>query len=202
MAVSHLLGYPRIGPNRELKKACESYWAGKISQKELQEVASSVRILQWRLQRTLGIDLIPSNNFSLYDHVLDTIVLLGAVPNRYSWSGNNVDLDTYFAMARGKQSGKVDVVAMEMTKWFDTNYHYIVPEFTKNQTFKLSSDKPVNIESISWRVAFSLWDRPFIYRPFFSASSLPAGVSGKNGNCSPNLNFLIECSPLVVLSYC
>ena len=141
MAQSNILGYPRIGPNRELKKATESYWAGKISQKELLEIGSKIRIANWKLQQTLGIDLIPSNDFSFYDHVLDTICLVGAVPEHYGWNGKDVDLDTYFAMARGKQSGKVDVVAMEMTKWFDTNYHYIVPEFTRNQSFNLSSSK-------------------------------------------------------------
>ena len=141
MALSNLLGYPRIGPNRELKKATESYWAGKISQKELLEIGSKIRIENWKLQKSLGIDLIPSNDFSFYDHMLDTICLVGAIPKRYVTSGPS-DLQTYFAMARGKQIQEHDVIAMEMTKWFDTNYHYIVPEFTKDQTFKLSSTKP------------------------------------------------------------
>ena len=141
MAQSNILGYPRIGPNRELKKACELYWAGKISQRELLEIGSKIRIENWKLQKSLGVDLISSNDFSFYDQVLDMICLVGAVPKRYSWNGKDVNPDTYFAMARGKQGQGVDVVAMEMTKWFDTNYHYIVPEFTKDQTFKLSSTK-------------------------------------------------------------
>lgn len=142
MVLSHMLGYPRVGPKRELKKACESFWAGKCSQDELLEVAQKLRMDNWKLQQSYGIDLIPSNDFSFYDQMLDAIVLVGAIPERYKWSGSNVDLSTYFAMARGKQSGGIDVVAMEMTKWFDSNYHYIVPEFTKNQTFRLSSSKP------------------------------------------------------------
>ena len=89
-----------------------------------------------------GIDLIPSNDFSYYDQVLDTIALVGAVPDRYGWSGGQVDLDTYFAMARGRQTDEVDVTAMEMTKWFDTNYHYIVPELGPSTRFSLSSTKP------------------------------------------------------------
>ena len=89
-----------------------------------------------------GIDLIPSNDFSYYDQVLDTIALVGAVPERYAWGGGQVDLDTYFAMARGRQTDDVDVTAMEMTKWFNTNYHYIVPELGPGTRFSLSGSKP------------------------------------------------------------
>src|SRR6476660_6830933 len=89
-----------------------------------------------------GIDLIPSNDFSYYDQVLDTIALVGAVPERYGWSGDQGDLDTYFAMARGRQTADVDVTAMEMTKWFNTNYHYLVPELGPDTKFSLSSSKP------------------------------------------------------------
>ncbi len=142
------LGYPRIGSHRELKKACESYWTGKISQQELLGVGASLRRQHWELQRTAGIDLIPSNDFSLYDHVLDLSLTLDAVPERYqailSAHPKNNALDMYFAMARGYQKDGLDVKAMEMTKWFDTNYHYIVPEFTKNQSFRLASDKIFN----------------------------------------------------------
>ncbi len=142
------LGYPRIGSRRELKKACESYWSGKISQSTLLETGAAIRHTHWQLQQSVGIDLIPSNDFSLYDHVLDLSVTLGAVPDRYeavlSANAQNNALDVYFAMARGYQKEGLDIKAMEMTKWFDTNYHYIVPEFTKNQTFRLSSDKIFN----------------------------------------------------------
>lgn len=139
------LGYPRIGSKRELKKACESFWAGKISEEELRSVAKQLRQTNWLSQQEAGIDLIPSNDFSYYDHVLDTALLVGAIPPRYaSLAANQTDeLALYFAMARGFQRDGLDIHAMEMTKWFDTNYHYIVPEFTKNQTFSRCSDKIV-----------------------------------------------------------
>ncbi|WP_348825596.1 5-methyltetrahydropteroyltriglutamate--homocysteine S-methyltransferase [Flavobacterium aestuarii] len=136
------LGYPRIGSNRELKKANELYWAGKISAEDLLATASAIRKQNWELQAEKGIDLIPSNDFSLYDQVLDLTLTLGAIPERYQeFARTNNSLDLYFAMARGAQKNGQDVVAMEMTKWFDTNYHYIVPEFTKNQKFELFSTK-------------------------------------------------------------
>lgn len=141
MAISANLGFPRIGPKRELKKAVESFWKGESSESELQSVAKSLRKQNWEMQKKQGINLIPSNDFSFYDQVLDTIALVGALPERYGFKGGNVDLKTYFAMARGAQAQGIDVPAMEMTKWFDTNYHYIVPEFTKNQSFALSSAK-------------------------------------------------------------
>lgn len=139
------LGYPRIGSNRELKKASELYWAGKISADELLEVGKNIRATNWQLQAQSGIDLIPSNDFSFYDQVLDLTLALGAIPKRYSEIvKTNSTLDLYFAMARGSQKEGQDVVAMEMTKWFDTNYHYIVPEFTKNQKFELFSTKIID----------------------------------------------------------
>jgi 5-methyltetrahydropteroyltriglutamate--homocysteine methyltransferase len=138
------LGYPRIGSNRELKKANELYWAGKISAENLLAAGSAIRKENWQLQAENGIDLIPSNDFSLYDQVLDLTLTLGAIPERYQeFSKTNNSLDLYFAMARGAQKNGQDVVAMEMTKWFDTNYHYIVPEFTKNQKFELFSTKVI-----------------------------------------------------------
>lgn len=136
------LGYPRIGSNRELKKASELYWAGKITADELLNVGKNIRAANWELQKSAGIDLIPSNDFSYYDQVLDLTLTVGAIPERYQEiAKTNNSLDLYFAMARGSQKEGQDVVAMEMTKWFDTNYHYIVPEFTKNQKFKLFSTK-------------------------------------------------------------
>ncbi len=138
------LGYPRIGSNRELKKANELYWAGKISAEELLATGTTIRKQNWQLQAENGINLIPSNDFSLYDQVLDLTLTLGAIPERYNeFARNNNSLDLYFAMARGAQKNGQDVVAMEMTKWFDTNYHYIVPEFTKNQKFELFSTKVI-----------------------------------------------------------
>jgi len=142
MALSNVAGFPRIGPERELKFATEGYWRGEVSEPQLLEAAKRIRLDNWRFMQSAGIDLIPSNDFSLYDHVLDTIALVGAVPGRYGHGRGAVDLDTYFAMARGRQESGVDVTAMEMTKWFDTNYHYIVPELGPGMSFSLSSTKP------------------------------------------------------------
>jgi len=148
MLITNNLGYPRVGPFRELKKANEAYWAKKISAEELLQAGKSIRENNWKLQKEKGIDLIPSNDFSFYDQVLDLSLTVGAIPARYNSLLDKIDrqynLDLYFAMARGFQEGGVDVTAMEMTKWFDTNYHYIVPEFTKNQEFKLTSEKFLN----------------------------------------------------------
>jgi 5-methyltetrahydropteroyltriglutamate--homocysteine methyltransferase len=141
MVKSANLGFPRVGAFRELKKAVESFWKGDITEASLQEEAAKIRKNNWELQKQAGINHIPSNDFSFYDHILDLSATLGAVPARYNFSGDQVDLTTYFAMARGRQQGGQDVVAMEMTKWFDTNYHYIVPEFKKGMKFKLSSNK-------------------------------------------------------------
>src|SRR3954452_1051277 len=142
MALSNVSGFPRIGRNRELKFATEGYWRGDKSADELGGTANAIRAENWKLMQSAGIDLIPSNDFSYYDQVLDAIALVGAVPERYGWGGGQVDLDTYFAMARGRQADDVDVTAMEMTKWFDTNYHYIVPELGPDTRFSLSSSKP------------------------------------------------------------
>jgi 5-methyltetrahydropteroyltriglutamate--homocysteine methyltransferase len=142
MADAAVLGYPRIGKQRELKRTTEGYWSGKVSATNLLQVANGIRQANWETQRDARIALIPSNDFSLYDQMLDTIALVGAVPDRYHWNGQTVDLDTYFAMARGAQREGLDVTAMEMTKWFNTNYHYIVPELAPNQQFRLSSTKP------------------------------------------------------------
>ena len=141
------LGYPRIGGQRELKKVCESYWAGKTGHKNVLTVGKTIRHENWQIQKDAGIDLIPSNDFSYYDHVLDHSLMFGAIPKRYNeviLKQGNEELDLYFAMARGYQKDGLDVVAMEMTKWFDTNYHYIVPEFYKDQQFKLFSTKITN----------------------------------------------------------
>ncbi|NML70125.1 5-methyltetrahydropteroyltriglutamate--homocysteine S-methyltransferase [Chryseobacterium sp. RP-3-3] len=141
---THLLGYPRIGSNRELKKACEQYWSGKTSLNELLEIGKTTTHQNWKLQQEAGIDLIPCNDFSYYDQVLDMTLTVGAIPKRYqeiASKESSSELDLYFAMARGFQKDGLDITAMEMTKWFDTNYHYIVPEFQKNQEFKLFSNK-------------------------------------------------------------
>ncbi len=134
------LGFPRIGPRRELKTALETYWSGASDPETLSGTAAGLRENTWLRQHDLGADIVPSNDFSLYDHILDTSVMTGAIPARYGWKGGPVDLATYFAMARGAPG----VTAGEMTKWFDTNYHYLVPEFTPGQSFALSSTKAVD----------------------------------------------------------
>ncbi|CAM3045147.1 5-methyltetrahydropteroyltriglutamate--homocysteine S-methyltransferase [Saccharomonospora xinjiangensis] len=130
---STVLGYPRIGPNRELKHALESYWASRIGEQELRDVAGRLRADTLRSLKDAGLDSIPGNTFSFYDHVLDTAVTFGAVPRRYAELGLG-PLDTYFAMARGVES----LPPLEMTKWFDTNYHYLVPEIGPDTEFSLA----------------------------------------------------------------
>src|SRR5213595_3040945 len=144
MPISHNLGFPHLGAARELKRATEGYWSGKVSLPDLLKTGAELRARHWRLQHDSGIDLVPSNDFSYYDRMLDTCALVGAVPPRYGWRSKEVDLDTYFAMARGSQRRGRDVTAMEMTKWFDTNYHYIVPEFDRGLKFHLASSKPID----------------------------------------------------------
>jgi len=143
------LGFPRIGANRELKKAVENFWknsANTNAENELQQTAKSIRQHNWQLQKSSGINYIPSNDFSFYDHILDNIALFGAIPQRFIKPfnfkiGETVGLDLLFAMARGSQKNNIDVTAMEMTKWFDTNYHYLVAEFYQGQKFAISSNK-------------------------------------------------------------
>jgi len=148
---THNLGFPRIGAKRELKRALESFWARRITDTQLLETAKAVRAENWRIQQAAGVDLIPSNDFSLYDQMLDTCALVGAVPERFHWRDDKVNLSTYFSMARGVVgigtaetdcSHGTSATALEMTKWFDTNYHYLVPELDREQTFKLASTKP------------------------------------------------------------
>ncbi|XP_057956032.1 5-methyltetrahydropteroyltriglutamate--homocysteine methyltransferase 2-like isoform X2 [Malania oleifera] len=137
---SHIVGYPRMGPKRELKFALESFWDGKCGAEDLQKVAADLRSSIWKQMADAGIKYIPSNTFSYYDQVLDTTAMLGAVPPRYSWNGGEIGFDIYFSMARGNAS----VPAMEMTKWFDTNYHFIVPELGPDVKFSYASHKAVN----------------------------------------------------------
>ncbi|MBC3789164.1 5-methyltetrahydropteroyltriglutamate--homocysteine S-methyltransferase [Spirosoma utsteinense] len=143
---THNLGYPRIGSHRELKRASEQFWAGNITRQQLQETGLAIRQANWLTQQQAGIALIPCNDFSFYDQVLDMSLTVGAIPDRFAplletSPSATYPSDLYFAMARGYQQEGLDLKAMEMTKWFDTNYHYIVPEFRADQTFTLSSDK-------------------------------------------------------------
>ncbi len=138
------LGYPRIGSQRQLKKACEQYWAGKIGLEELNQVAQKIRKENWQTQLEAGLDLIPCNDFSFYDQTLDMSLLLGVIPQRYAPLLSKGGPDLCFAMARGYQKDGLDITAMEMTKWLDTNYHYLVPEFTASQEFRISDEKVFN----------------------------------------------------------
>ncbi|KAA8911164.1 hypothetical protein TRICI_003886 [Trichomonascus ciferrii] len=149
MVLSSVLGFPRIGPNRELKKITEAYWGGKASVDELLQVGKELRAANWKRQKDAGVDIIPSNDFSYYDQVLDLSLLFNVIPDRY----RKYDLpliDTLFAMGRGLQrpatgsSPAVDVPALEMVKWFDSNYHYVRPTFSHSTQFKLNGNKPVD----------------------------------------------------------
>ncbi|MHB1057832.1 MAG: 5-methyltetrahydropteroyltriglutamate--homocysteine S-methyltransferase [Rhodanobacter sp.] len=136
-------GFPRIGLKRELKRALESHWRGDTDAATLQETARALRHRHWQLARDAGADVVPCNDFSLYDHVLDAAVLFDAIPGRYRPVFAESALDGYFAMARGHKRGGHDLHALEMTKWFDTNYHYLVPELQAGQRFALNGDKPL-----------------------------------------------------------
>jgi 5-methyltetrahydropteroyltriglutamate--homocysteine methyltransferase len=149
-------GYPKIGPNRELKKVVESYWAGQITKEELYKLTEEIQIQRLKTLYDAELDYIPSNDFSLYDFILDISTMLGVIPKRF---GDNYDIDTYFAMARGSKTA----VACEMTKWFDTNYHYIVPEFENE--FKLLKNRPLD----SYKFALEkigIETKPVIVGPF------------------------------------
>ena len=145
MTIAHNLGFPRIGARREMKRTVESYWKGELNVEGLQAVGRELRARHWKLQADAGLDFVPVGDFTWYDHVLDMSALLGVVPARFGDVDGNVDLNTYFRMARGRapgdKAGSADTFACEMTKWFDTNYHYIVPEFTADQSFRVASDK-------------------------------------------------------------
>ncbi len=174
------LGFPRIGPQRRLKTALEAHWAGRLGTAELQREAATLRALAWRRQAHLGVDHVPSNDFSLYDHVLDTAVMVGAIPAAYGWTGGPVDLPLYFAMARGTQGDGTQgrqvcdhgcahetsadgLPALEMTKWFDTNYHYLAPELSPGQAFALTSTKVV--DDFLEAKAQGVFTRPVILGP-------------------------------------
>ncbi|MGW5264484.1 5-methyltetrahydropteroyltriglutamate--homocysteine S-methyltransferase [Microbispora sp. NPDC004025] len=153
---STVLGYPRIGPDRELKRALESYWEGRTSRADLEGTARRLREDTWRRLAALGLEGLPSNTFSYYDQVLDTAVLLGAVPARHR---QDDDLMTYFAMARGAEG----IPPLRMTKWFDTNYHYIVPEIGPETVFALDAGKP--LAEVREARALGLETRPVVVGP-------------------------------------
>jgi 5-methyltetrahydropteroyltriglutamate--homocysteine methyltransferase len=149
MTLAGNLGFPRIGRRRELKAALEKYWSGEIGGGELQATAAALRTRHWKLQAHLGIGHVPSGEFALYDHVLDTACMLGAIPPGYGWSEGPVSLASYFALARGTRAAdpaaamQGGLPALEMTKWFDTNYHYLVPLLAVGQRFTLTENRPL-----------------------------------------------------------
>lgn len=143
MVQSAVLGFPRMGRLRDLKKANEAYWGGKLSREDLLAEGKRLRLEHWKIQKDAGVDIIPSNDFSYYDHVLDHIQMFNAIPERYS-KDNLEPIDQFFAMGRGHQKDGIDVPSLEMVKWFDSNYHYVKPTLQDNQTFTLAADpKPV-----------------------------------------------------------
>ncbi len=175
MAIAANLGFPRIGARRELKRAIEEYWTGSLDPEDLIATATSLRRQNWQLQKSLGIEHIPSNDFSYYDHVLDMAVIVGAIPKRFPWSGKAADPKTYFAMARGTQ----ETPPLDMTKWFDTNYHYLVPEFEPGMKFHLTWPKPV--DHYNEAKALGIHTRPVLLGP---VSFLLLGKS-KNAKLKP-----------------
>ncbi|MDN6321736.1 MAG: 5-methyltetrahydropteroyltriglutamate--homocysteine S-methyltransferase [Halomonas sp.] len=145
MTVSHILGYPRIGAQRELKKATEAYWKGECTRSELESTGCELRLSHWQAQQDAGLDFVSVGDFAFYDQVLNVSVALGAVPARFNAqaevAGGDIDLDTAFRMARGRAPSGEPAAACEMTKYFDTNYHYLVPELHEGQTFSLASNR-------------------------------------------------------------
>jgi 5-methyltetrahydropteroyltriglutamate--homocysteine methyltransferase len=175
MAVATIPGYPRIGKHRELKNTLEAFWSGKATAEDLLATAEVIYSSGWQTQREAGIGLVPINDFSFYDQMLDTLGLLGAIPERYRNDEDAVGMDTYFAMARGR-SGDRDVPAMEMTKWFDTNYHYIVPELGPDSTFRLNGSKPfVMLEAAK---AAGINGKPVLIGPVTFLSLAKSNVDG------------------------
>jgi 5-methyltetrahydropteroyltriglutamate--homocysteine methyltransferase len=176
--VTHTLGVPRIGPRRELKRALESAWRGESTEGDLAATGQRLRLEGWRRQREAGIDLVACNDFSLYDHVLDTACLVGCVPARFDFAEARISTATMFAMARGGPRGGR---ALEMTKWFDTNYHHLVPEVDHLRPFRVASDKP--FEELAEARAAGLAAKPVLLGPVTflrlakAAAEAPAGFS-------------------------
>jgi 5-methyltetrahydropteroyltriglutamate--homocysteine methyltransferase len=194
---STISGFPRIGDRRELKTATEGYWAGRIPAEELEATARELRRQTWTFLRDSGLGQVPSNHFSLYDQVLDTCVLVGAVPERHRRGIDReprlaapeplrqaVDLDTYFAMARGRD----DATAMEMTKWFDTNYHYLVPELGPEVEFRLAAN-PKPLAELAEARELGIATRPVLLGPV-TFLLLAKGAGAETGSGGPGASSL------------
>ncbi|KEY66940.1 hypothetical protein S7711_06889 [Stachybotrys chartarum IBT 7711] len=180
MVQSAILGFPRMGVNRDLKKATEAYWGGKISQADLLAEAKRLRLAHWKIQQDAGVDVIPSNDFALYDQVLHQIQDFGAVPERYAQNGLD-RVDQYFAMGRGHQKGDIDVPALEMVKWFDSNYHYVKPTLQDNQTFTLT-DSPKAVAEFKEAKEAGVSTRPVLVGP---VSFLHLGKADRGQSVDP-----------------
>ena len=188
MVLATIPGYPRIGGRRELKRALEGYWAGRRTGSELEATAADIRAGNWRRQVEAGLDLIPVNDFSLYDQMLDMSIVLGAIPERFGWDGGPVSLDLRFAMARG-QTGDAATAALELTKWFDTNYHYLVPELSPGQTFRLADDKPLRELRQAQELGYGDRARVTLIGPL--TYLLLAKNTTEGGSCLPLMDALI-----------
>ena len=166
MVSSSILGFPRIGGQRELKKTTEAYWQGKVSVDDLLAQGKQLRAHNWQLQKDAGVDVIPSNDFSFYDQVLDLSLLFNAIPERYT-KFDLAPIDVLFAMGRGLQrkatetTAAVDVTALEMVKWFDSNYHYVRPTFSHSTEFKLNTAAGVKpVDEFNEAKALGIHTRP------------------------------------------
>lgn len=198
-ALSSNLGYPRIGEKREWKKLLEKFWREEITERELVEGTTNLRLHNLKKQQELGIDLIPVGDFSFYDHVLDTSAIFGVVPKRFNYQGGKVDIQTYFSIARGTK----DAVASEMTKWFNTNYHYIVPEiqdakpalvdnrplaFYKEAKEELGIDgKPVVLGPITYLKLSKGYEEKDFFQPFGPICTTVYSAIKGTGRCRGNL---------------
>ena len=188
---THNLGFPRIGSERALKWAQESYWRGEIDRAELERRGRELRARHWRLQAAAGLDWVPVGDFSWYDHVLDITAMLGAIPERFDWSGGDVDIDLYFQLARGQSPGRSPVSASAMTKWFDTNYHYLVPELEPDQQLRLSSTRL--LDETAEALALGIAVKPVLVGPL---TWLRLANARRGGDTAK-----LECLPQVVTIY-
>ncbi|CEG71828.1 Putative 5-methyltetrahydropteroyltriglutamate-homocysteine S-methyltransferase [Rhizopus microsporus] len=197
MVLATNLGFPYVGAQRELKKSVEAYWSGKISEADLKAAYFTIQQKNWKLQKEEGLDHIPSGEFTLYDRVLDTAHQFGVIPQRYQHIKD--PLQQFFAMGRGLQkpatetSEKIDVPAQEMKKWFDTNYHFIVPEFEPNQTFKLQN--PVSVEQYKAAKSLGIETRPVLIGP---VTFLHLGKAAKGFDKFDTISLLPQLLPKYV----
>ncbi|KAF2026276.1 5-methyltetrahydropteroyltriglutamate-homocysteine methyltransferase [Setomelanomma holmii] len=192
MVHSSVLGFPRMGADRELKKANEAYWADKLSRDELLKEGKRLRLEHWKIQKDAGVEIIPSNDFAFYDHLLDHIQLFNAIPERYSKHSLH-SLDEYFAMGRGHQKDGVDVPSLEMVKWFDSNYHYVKPTFQNGQSFKLAENPKPVAEFLEAKEA-GIVTRPVLIGP---VSFLALGKADRDQSVDP-ISLLDKLLPIYV----